>query len=118
MESILTSVKKVLGLTEDYTVFDADVILAINTAFYTLWQLGVGSDKTKPFAIADSSAEWSEFIDDGSMEMCKVYVALKAKMLFDPPTSGILVDAINGQIKEYETRMTYGVDEENNYYSE
>ena len=118
MESILTSIKKILGITEDYTVFDDDIIFAINTAFFTLWQLGVGNDTSQPFKIEDSSTEWSEFIDDGLIEMCKSYVALRVRMLFDPPTSSVLVDAINGQIKEYEVRMTYAVDEYSNYYVE
>lgn len=116
MESILTSIKKIIGISEDYTEFDNDIIFAINTAFFTLWQLGVGNDLSEPFKIEDDSAEWSDFIDDGKIEMCKSYVALRVRMLFDPPTSSVLVDAINGQIKEYEVRMTYAVDEHSNYY--
>lgn len=118
MEGILTSIKKLIGLSEDYEAFDLDIIMAINTAFFTLWQLGVGNDTSQPFKIEDSSTEWSEFIDDGLIEMCKSYVALRVRMLFDPPTSSVLVDAINGQIKEYEVRMTYAVDEYSNYYVE
>lgn len=116
MDSILTSVKKMVGIAGDYTEFDPDIIFAINTAFFTLWQLGVGKDPREPFKIEDESAKWSDFIDDGKIEMCKSYVGLRTRMLFDPPTNSFLVDAINGQIKEYEVRMTYGVDEYNDYY--
>ena len=115
MDGILNSVKKILGLSSDYDVFDADLIMAINTAFFTLWQLGVGKNTEAPFVIHGDSEDWSDFIDEGKIEMCKSYVALRARMLFDPPTSGTLTESINGQIKEYETRMTYAVDEYNNY---
>lgn len=115
-ESILTSIKKLIGLSEDYEAFDLDIIMAINTAFFTLWQLGVGGDPSKPFTIEDDTAKWSDFIDFGKMEMCKTYVSLRVRMIFDPPTSSFLADAINGQIKEYEVRLTYGVDEYSDYY--
>ena len=115
-ESILISIKKLVGLSEDYEVFDADIIMAINTAFFTLWQLGVGKDTSKPFTIEDDTALWSDFIEFGKIEMCKTYVSLRVRMIFDPPTSSFLADAINGQIKEFETRMTYAVDEYSDYY--
>ena len=116
MESILTSIKKIIGISEDYTEFDDDIIFAINTAFFTLWQLGVGNDSSTPFTIADEGPTWSQFIDDGKIEMCKSYVGLRVRMLFDPPSNSFLADAINGQIKEYEVRMTYAVDEYADYY--
>lgn len=118
MESILTSVKKYLGISEDYTAFDDEIVMAINTAFFTLYQLGVGNDMTQPFKIADKTAVWSSFIDDRKIEMCKSYVCLRTKLLFDPPSTSFHVDAINAQIKEYECRMGYAVDEYNNYYEE
>ena len=116
MESILTSIKKILGLSEDYNAFDPDIIMAINTALFTLWQLGVGYRTESPFKIEDDAATWSDFVEDGKVEPCKTYVGLRTKMLFDPPTSSILADAINGQIKEYEVRLTYAIDEYNDYY--
>lgn len=106
--SILTSVKKSLGLDEDYDAFDADIVFAINTAFFTLWQLGIGNNTSAPFKIEDDSEEWPEFIDDGRLEMCKTYVTLRTKLLFDPPASSYLVDAIKEEIREYEFRMTVG----------
>ena len=42
MESILTSIKKMLGIDEEYTHFDADVIMDINSVLMILTQLGVG----------------------------------------------------------------------------
>ena len=76
LESILTSIKKILGLSEDYTAFDTDIILAINTALFTLWQLGVGKVTETPFRIEDDGSEWSDFVEDGMIEMCKSYVGL------------------------------------------
>lgn len=116
-DSILNSVKKMIGLDADYTPFDDDLIFDINTVFFTLWQLGVGNDTSEPFKIEDASAVWSDFIDDGSMEVCKTYMKLRVRMMFDPPSNSFLADVINKQIQEYEVRMTYAVDEYNNYYT-
>ena len=111
MESILTSVKKVIGLDENYTAFDTDIIIAINTALFTLWQLRVGINKASPYKITGKTETWNDFIEDGKIEMCKSYVVLRVRLLFDPPTSGFLVDAIKEQIREFEFRMIVGSDE-------
>ena len=116
MDSILNSIKESIGLSADYTPFDADIIMAINTAFFTLWQLGVGNDPSKPFKIDDATAVWSDFIEDGKVEMCRSYVKLRTRVLFDPPANSFLLDAINGQIKEFEWRMTVGMDEYNSLF--
>jgi hypothetical protein len=102
--SILNSVKKVLGLAEDYTVFDEDVIMHINTAFSTLTQLGVGPPEG--FMIVDATAEWDEFIvDDIQYNSVKSYVFLKVQMLFDPPQTSYLITAKEKQIQELEWRL-------------
>ena len=41
--SILNTIKKMLGLDANYTTFDTDIIVHINSALMTLTQLGVGS---------------------------------------------------------------------------
>lgn len=103
--SILTSTKKILGIAEDYTVWDLDIITHINTAFSTLTQLGVGP--AAGFAIEDSSATWADFISDGDLQYnnVKTYVYLRVRMLFDPPTTSYLIEAMNKQILELEWRM-------------
>lgn len=109
MESILTSVKKLLGITEECTDFDIDIIMHINTVFSVLCQLGVGP--SDGFSIEDSSATWSEFIDDNSkIEMVKSYVYLKVRILFDPPTVGAVMDSVNRTISELEWRLNVAVD--------
>lgn len=105
MESILTSVKKLIGMPEDYTVFDPDVIIHINSTFMILTQMGVGPETG--FRIEDSSAVWSDFIpeEDLRFEAVKSYVGLKAQLFFDPPTSSILLDCKKQMIAELEWRL-------------
>lgn len=102
--SILTSTKKILGLAEDYTAFDLDVITHINTAFSTLTQLGVGP--ATGFMIEDDTAVWSDFIvDDYQNNSVKSYVYLRVRQIFDPPSTSYLITAYDNQIKELEWRL-------------
>ncbi len=109
MDSILTSIKKLLGITEEYEHFDADIVMHINSAFSVLTQLGVGPEDG--FRIEDSSNDWSEFLcDDYRLEFVKTYVYLKVKLGFDPPLSSAAIEAINRQISELEWRINVSVD--------
>lgn len=110
MDSILNSVKTDIGLTEDYTVFDDTIVRDINDVFFILWQLGIGNDTTVPFTISDDTAVWSDFIEDGKVEPCKTYVSNRVKLLFDPPTSSVLIDNIKAQDDELEWRMLVSTD--------
>lgn len=104
MESILTSVKKLLGITEDCTDFDSDIILHINTVFTILTQMGVGPEEG--FSIEDKSKKWDEFISNKLyFESVKTYVFLKVKLLFDPPLSTAVMESINRMISELEWRL-------------
>jgi hypothetical protein len=105
-QSILTSTKKILGIAEDYTVFDLDIITHINTAFSTLTQLGVAP--ADGFMIEDATALWTDFdpVDDNiNFNSVRSYVFLKVKQLFDPPTTSYLIDATQKQIEELEWRL-------------
>ena len=103
-QSILKSTKKILGIADDYTVFDLDVITHINTAFSTLTQLGVGP--SAGFTIEDDTSVWADFIgDDPQYHAVKSYVFLKVKSLFDPPQTSYLINAMNEQIRELEWRL-------------
>lgn len=110
MDSILDSIKKLLGITEEYTHFDPDIIMHINSAFFTLNQLGVGPDE--PFKIEDKSDTWDDFVSGQDVEAIKSYIGLKVRTLFDPPTNSSLLSAINEQIKEFEWRLNVQVDPE------
>lgn len=104
MDSILTSVKKLLGIAEDYTHFDADIIMHINSVFMILTQLGVGPEKG--FTIKDASSTWDEFIPEGSnIESVKTYVYQKVRLIFDPPASSSVMEAMNRSISEFEWRL-------------
>ena len=105
MESILTSIKKMLGIQEDYDHFDPDIIMHINTAFAILRQLGVGP--SNGFRIEDETTTWNDFISQDNMlyDSIKSYIELRVKILFDPPSSGVLMDSYNRQISELEWRL-------------
>lgn len=111
MDSILTSIKKLLGIAEDYEHFDTDIVMHINSALSVLTQLGVGTDKG--FRIEDASALWSDLLcDDPRLEFVKTYIYLKVKLGFDPPLSSAAIDAIGRQISELEWRINVSVDPE------
>lgn len=102
--SILETIKKLIGIDKNYGVFDLDLIVAINSSFMILNQLGIGPDK--PFSIKDSSSTWKDFFGDEEMfELAKSYIYLRARLLFDPPSSGVLHEAVERQISEFEWRM-------------
>ena len=104
MESILTSIKKLLGISEDYTAFDTDITIHINSVFMILTQLGVGP--SDGFRITDDVDVWSDFTSDViELELVKSYMYLKVKLLFDPPSSSAAIDSINRQISEFEWRL-------------
>lgn len=104
MESILISIKKMLGITEDYEHFDSDLIMHINSVFSILTQLGVGP--SEGFSIKDKTNVWSDFIpDDPRLESVKSYVYMKVKLLFDPPLSSTVMESTNRMISEFEWRL-------------
>lgn len=103
-ESILNSIKKMLGPTEEYTHFDPDIIMHINSVFMILNQMGVGPDKA--YSISDDEDTWSDFMpEDELLHSVKSYIYLKVKMLFDPPSSSSIMQSMNEQIKELEWRL-------------
>lgn len=109
MDSILTSVKKMLGIAEEYDHFDADLIMHINSVLTILGQLGVGPDEG--FFIEDDEAEWTDFVPDMSnLQFIKTYVYQKVKLLFDPPQSASAIEALNRSISELEWRINAQVD--------
>lgn len=112
-DSILLSVKKMLGITEDYEHFDTDIIIDINSAFSILTQIGIGPDEG--FAISDSSTTWADFIPEDShhlLEMVRTYMFMKVRNMFDPPTSSSVADAYSRLIDEMEWRLMVAADTE------
>ena len=106
MDSILTSIKKLLGITEEYTHFDPDIIMHINSVFMILNQMGVGP--SDGFRIEDKSATWDEYITEGeNIDSVKSYIHLKVKLLFDPPQGGAVMEATKQMINELEWRLNF-----------
>lgn len=111
MESILTSIKKLLGIEEDYEQFDPDIIIHINTVFALLKRMGVGP--SKGFSIQDAESTWEDYMGEDSnaiLESVKTYIYLKVKMIFDPPNGSAVTEAIKENIKELEWSLNFEVD--------
>lgn len=102
-DSILDSVKKMLGVSQEYDVFDADIIIHINTVLSNLIQMGVGPKQG--FVINGKDAVWTDFINKANLEQIKSYVYLKVRLLFDPPSNGTLLESMNNTAKELEYRL-------------
>lgn len=104
MESILTSIKKMLGIHADDTSFDPDIIMHINSVFMILRQLGVGPEEG--FAIEGEDALWTDFMPAGAMlEGVKSYMYMKVRLLFDPPTTASMFDSMTRLVTELEWRL-------------
>lgn len=109
MESILTSIKKMLGIAEEYEHFDTDLIMHINSVFSILNQLGVGPPEG--FMITDKDTNWQDYIaDEAKLQLAKSYVYLKVRLLFDPPLGSAVIESMNRQISEFEWRLNAAVD--------
>lgn len=126
-DSILTNIKKIVGITEADTSFDADIIMHTNTVFSVLTQLGIGP--TTGFMIEDAAPTWDDFLSvrqDGQLQtdgtviytdeqlsavnkllnMVKTYVYLRVRLIFDPPQTSFVIESINEQIRELEVRIS------------
>ena len=103
-ESILDSIKKLIGIEDTETYFDSDIVTGVNSAFSSLNQIGIGPDDG--FSISDNTKVWNNYLTNvRTLELVKSYVHLKTKLLFDPPSSSSIVDIINKEISEFEWRL-------------
>lgn len=111
MESILTSIKSMLPLDETYDYFDPSVIMHINSAFFTLSQIGVGPKET--YSIKDKTNVWSEFMGESiRLEAVKLYIYMSVRLSFDPPTSSFVLSSMETQMQELEWRLKTEVEKE------
>ena len=109
--SILRTIRKMIGPSMDYDVFDLDLIVHINSAFMTLHQLGVGTKDC--FRITGEEETWDDFFGDkDNLEAVISYVYMKVKLAFDPPSTGPLVESYRKMINELEWRLNVMVDPE------
>ena len=106
MGSILTSIKKLLGIDEEYNHFDADIIMHINSVFFILAQVGVGP--SDGFVITGEDETWEDFMPEEKLVKVmavKTYVYQKVRLIFDPPTSTTAMTALKELIAEMEWRL-------------
>lgn len=118
-DSILTSIKKMLGITEDDTSFDADIIMHINSVLMVIMQEWYGVDHA--FRIEDKTATWTDFLGDEETdyEGLKTYIGLRVKLIFDPPSNSAVIEAMRKEMEDLEWRMyiwkdNLRLDEKNN----
>lgn len=110
-KSILQSIKKMLGISQEDTHFDTDIIIHINSYLMILNQLGVGPPDG--FTITDKSSDWSQFLNNSKkLELAKTFIYLNVKLVFDPPSSTAVIESMKEQIKEYAWRLQVAVDPE------
>lgn len=108
-ESILTSIKKMLGIDAECTDFDTDITMHINSVFLTLFQLGVGPKEG--FSIIDEQDVWTDFLPEGMLlNSVKPYVYLKVKLAFDTPANSSHTESIKNIINEFEFRINLQVE--------
>ena len=108
-DSILTSIKKLMGLTEEYDAFDQDILILINSVLFELEQIGVKAKEG--CALSDKTAVWSDYSDDDRLlNALKPYIYMKTKLAFDPPTSSGALDSINRIIDRFEWRINLYAD--------
>lgn len=104
MDSILSSVKKMVGITPEDTNFDLDIITVINSVFMVLNQIGVGP--AGGFSISDSSSVWTDYLPQGQLlEAVKAYLPLKVRLQFDSPQNGTLLNSLESRVNELEWRI-------------
>ena len=109
MDSILTSIKKMLGIEAAYDQFDADLIMHINSTLSVLTQLGIGPETG--FFITDVNSTWFDFLkDDPRLGLVKSYMYLKVKLLFDPPSGSAAIESMNRIVSEFEWRIQVAAD--------
>lgn len=103
--SILKSTKKAIGIEPDYDAFDEAILMHINSVFSTLTQIGIGPPVG--FAIQDADPTWADFLnDDFRLNNVKTYVHQRLRLIFDPPQTSYLVEALKSQIEEQEVRLS------------
>ena len=103
-DSILDSIKKLLGPGSEHDAFDMDVLIFINSVFSDLHQIGVGP--IEGFTIEDNTTTWEDYTDDIiTLNSIKPYIYLKVRLMFDPPTSSSVLESMKNIAKEFEWRI-------------
>lgn len=109
-DSILNTIKHMLGVEPDYTHFDNDIINHINTVLGILSQIGVHKE---PYSITGAKETWEDYLGDKMPQahMVKDYIYNRVKLLFDPPLSSSVSEIMEKQIEELEWRLNVELDD-------
>lgn len=103
-DSILDTVKKQLGYPKELTNFDVDIIVCINAAFAVLQQIGFGPKNG--FVIISSDETFGDYVnDDAAVSMVQMFLYLKTKLGFDPPSSSFVLESVKSMADEYQFRL-------------
>ena len=108
-DSILVSIKKLLGIEAEDTSFDTDLIFHINTIFIVLSQLGVVDSTDQPFSIVDQTKTWTSLNLPNKLLLIRTYMFMKVKLIFDPPSQSFVLEAYTRQVTEFENRIAYQI---------
>lgn len=113
MDSIVNTIKKLLGIDESEDAFDLDIITHINTAIFSLSQIGVGPPNG--YIVSSIEDKWTDYISQSTINLqgVKSYIHLKTKLVFDPPTNSTTIQSIDNTLKELEWRMMLAVETNN-----
>lgn len=108
--SVLLTIKKMIGPSELYEGFDTDLLVHLNSTLASLSQMGVVAQGTK---VVDENTTWNDLIGDAQdIESIKSYMYLKTRILFDPPANATILNAYQAEIKEFEWRMYVATDKD------
>ena len=102
MGTILEDTKKAIGIMPGYDAFDDQILMHINTARMDLAQLG-----TKCGVTIEKDTGWQVFDEIADEAAIKSYIAMKVKLIFDPPSNSFLVSAYQKLIEEAAWRLVY-----------
>lgn len=109
-ESILDSIKLILGVDTEYDVFDSEILMAINSSFMSLTQLGLGP--AEGFKVPNKATTWADILGTRQdLESVRSYIGIKSRILFDPPTNSYITQALNNTATELEWRIRTQLEE-------
>ena len=112
-ESILDSIKLILGVDTEYDVFDSEILMAINSSFMSLTQLGLGP--AEGFKVPNKATTWADILGTRQdLESVRSYIGIKSRILFDPPTNSYIMQALNNAATELEWRIRTQLEEATN----
>ena len=92
-ESILDSLKNMLGILPNDTAFDNELISHINAFISNLTDIKIGPEEG--FIVEDVTTTWGDFVSDISiMAAVREYLYAAIRLVFDPPSNSFVVTSL------------------------